>query len=284
MGQYISLHVRFTGAPLPTTLLRPAFADTSFQPVALGGIDAHQSGDNWFLAGYALEDFVERFLPGSARRPRRPQSIHVAAAENNRERAYLEALANCIELHTTVASRLSPFETENESTGVISMQPVAFDVSVLADCEQWLTTHTAAVLYLYGSLHMAAQDGHDDSFRRAFRPLLFSEDSQRLAGTPFLFVRAGASRLARGDAEVMLYSDSSIWLQQANALDGRISQQDADENLARYASLARSIASAPGLQVVRAELNVEGRQFHEERARIELALAGILTEPLTGRP
>ena len=69
MGHYVSVKLRFEGQNIATKLLEPVFLSPFFKPVALGGVDEHRGGDNWFLSGYALEDFIARFLEKNAPKP-----------------------------------------------------------------------------------------------------------------------------------------------------------------------------------------------------------------------
>ena len=78
MGDYLSFSFSRPSEESIQEILAPVFAGGFFQPIAVGAVEGHSSGDHWFLAGYALEDFLERYLE---RGIPRPASVAMASSQ-----------------------------------------------------------------------------------------------------------------------------------------------------------------------------------------------------------
>ena len=273
MASYLSLFLQFAGESLAAKKLEPLFASTFFEPIAIGAVEAHEDGDNWFLAGYALEDFVGRFL---GRGVPKPASITLAAQHDSAQRDYLHTIAEHLSRASPLSAQCSPFERQDPIAGVTFVAPAHLDLSVLSDLEQWLGRFPKGVLYLYGAVHVAVQKPHELPWQRAFRFLYPPEYGLQAIGAPFLAMRFAASAFLTPVIEVSLRSEALIWLAEAHALNGRVGKREADENLANLAAFVRLLAHTEPAAQRSVELHLEGSIFHRESARVQRALADIL--------
>lgn len=272
MGNYLSLNLRFNNVLPTVTLIEAIFDNSFFSPIAVGGIEAHNHGDHWFLSGYALEDFVSRFIE---RGTPKPASIHLAASPTASEKRYLTMIAGELSQRNSLSQQLSPFETEDSVTGITFTDLVALDLSVLQDLGQWISLFPNGVLYIYGSIQLSIQDSRKFPWHRAFRLLFSREEGLRSSRAPLMLVRVGKSVFTPDTIEVSLFSESDIWLEQTQALGGRVGQQEAAVNLRRFATLAQLIAQAGDRNFIGAKLQIDGQSFQREYERIETAFAGI---------
>lgn len=280
MGSYISLKFNLKNVNLSTSVLKPVFTSSFFTPVGIGGIEAHEKGDNWLIQGYALEDFIIRFLKGGASKP---ASIEVLAKQNSEEGKYLFNLSDSIS-HLKVPFReLSPFEIEDPIAGVTSIRPVRLQISHLEELEPWISRFPKCILYIYGYIKVAVKNTSELPWNRAFRFLFPPEYGLRAIGAPLFFIRAGTSPFLPDTVEITIYSESTIWLQSCQALNNQVGQKEADENLAGFASVARLFTQAGGIGGVSAELLTDG-PFNQELSRLKSAFSDILncSETLDG--
>ena len=273
MGRYVAVDFQFENITSVAELLAPLFSSPFFTPIAMGGIEGHQQGDHWLIAGFALEYFVSFFRSRGARQA---ISIDVASTPNSIEQQYLASIANAITQQVDLSYQLSPFEIEAPETGVTFISAANLGTAALDSIDQWLGQYPRGVIYLYGTVQIAVQSLHGIDWSQAFRFLYTPDDQVPVLGAPFLFLRVGASPFTANKTEVGLYSASTIWLESSQALDGRVGQREADTNLVQLAALARLIAQNGASRPLDVELNVEGSLFHKERERIESAFAGVL--------
>lgn len=253
MGNFLSLRIEIpsTATLQPPRLLAPCFSDSFFTPVALGGLDARKGGDDWYLAGYALEDFISNFIE---RGIPKPASIHrLVSAENE---AYIRSIADALTQKTSLAGRMSPFEAAESD--VTFVRDVRLEATVLEDADLWTAQHPKVAIYLYGTVDLAHQD-------RAFR--FRFPDEVVFFGAPFLWIRLGLSPFTPNMTEMLIYSQSSVWLQSDQ---GTL----ADTNLDNLAAFVFALVSAqPSSSIT---LRLDGSVFENERVRIERALADII--------
>ncbi|MFL5801985.1 MAG: hypothetical protein ACJ8CR_09625, partial [Roseiflexaceae bacterium] len=273
MGRYVAVHFHFERPASIMSLLTPAFTSPWFVPVGLGGIAGEgYRGDQWLLAGHALEYFVSFF---TSRVPRTPLSIEVASPANSTDQPYLASLKEAIRQRVDLSHQLSPFEVAAPEVGVTFLPSARLDASVAEMAEQWLGRFPKGVIYLYGAIHIAVQPADEYDWSRTFRFLYAPEEQLPAVGAPFLSLGVRASPFTPNEVQVDLHSRSNVWLEAAQALAGRVGQPEADANLAQLAGLARLIAQANARRLLEVDLNVEGGAFHKERARIEAAFADI---------
>lgn len=273
MARYLSLFMQFEGESLSTKRLERIFASSFFEPVALGAIDAHTNGDNWFLAGYALEDFLARFLE---RGVPKPAHIELAATQDDTLRNYLNTMADHLSRLSQPSEKISPFEKEDQIAGVTFLRSAHLDVSVLSEFDQWLARFPKGILYLYGSVKVAVQKPHELPWRRAFRCLYPPEPKLQVIGAPFLTIRMGASPFLTQAIEVSVRSESLIWLSKAHALNGRVGKHEADENLDNLASFTKLLAHTERAAKRSVELHAEGSAFNREVERLKRAFTDVL--------
>jgi hypothetical protein len=263
MGQYITTRLVLNGTDVISNAVQPLFSSGFFKPVAVGGIEAHGERGDWFLAGFALEDFVDRFSRGY-----RIASVETAAAPGSEHGAYLRSLVEWAPAAQSTSSTLSPFETRDPS-GVASTISAHLDTSFVATLERWIIKHQAGVLYVYGTLELELSDIRPRRIS-AFREIETLADRTEIAGSPLLVVRAAVQA---GTTEVTFHTDSLIWLRQGEAFGGRIGVREADLNLANLASLAQLVG---GRHLVDREIRTEGSAFRKEAARIEAEFERVL--------
>src|SRR5262245_10115157 len=146
MGRYLSLDFQFDGTHSLARVLGPLFSNDFFEPVAVGGIDAHEGGDNWFLGGYALEDFLSRFLDKGIPKP---LSIELAAQQDGEERGYLLSVAGWLSRLQSPSRQLSTFEKVDPITQVTFLGDTRLGTSVLEELDRWIARFPKGVLYVY---------------------------------------------------------------------------------------------------------------------------------------
>lgn len=270
MGKYVAIEFQIEGNAITASDLQPLFTGDKFSPIAIGGIEAHQNGDQWYLGGYALEDFASRFLNKNTIAPK---SITLSLTERQQNRDYLNTMANKIKNLINPAKDLSPFEHKDQLTNVTFITKKNLDISVLDNVIQWLFRFPKSIIYLYGAFNVAVRGKNNLPWDRAFRFLFPKDYVSRAIGAPFLFIRIGKSPFLKNTIEIMLYSESNIWLLEANALNGLVGKNEAEINLANLASLSRSIAENEKVKNI--ELHLDGTSFTQEKGRFDYYLTNI---------
>jgi hypothetical protein len=218
MGSYLALHMSFQSSSPQAGMIEPLFSNDLFQPVAIGAIAGRESGDNWFLAGYALEEFVSIF----STRATPPATIEIAASHGDEEYDYLSALADHLRSLNMTPWTLSPFETVDATTGVTYLGQRRLTVSVLTTLADWLTRYPKGAVYLFGSLKIAAQKSHELPWRHAFRFLYPKERQTITIGAPFLDINVRKYVSEANITGISVRSESGIWLRERNALNGYV--------------------------------------------------------------
>src|SRR4051794_27685957 len=74
MGSYMALHFSFEDEANLINVVGSLFSNSFFEPVAICGFDIYKTKrakgrGRWFLSGYALEDFVARWLSSNRPQP-----------------------------------------------------------------------------------------------------------------------------------------------------------------------------------------------------------------------
>lgn len=271
MGRYINIRMQVEGTDMPISSLFPLFTNTFFKPVALGGIDVHEEGDNWFLAGYAMESFISPFLE---RGIQKPASIELSAQPGSEEHQYLLAIADTLTGSRVLPSNISPFEMED--TNVTFLPSVELGVSVLEKFSQWKQKFPTGAMYLYGTVDVVTSSLLELPWDRTFRFKSFLDSRSGTLFTPFLFVRVGKLPFSPDATEILIYSESTIWLHNDTSLAQLIGKKEGDVNLARLVSLTKLIMSAQVSPILSKELNIDGGVFQREQGRIVQAFSDVL--------
>jgi hypothetical protein len=267
MAGYISLRIH-GGADGLTGRLAQLFDAEAFSPAAVGGLAPGQAGHRWFLAGLGLEDFVGRLLE---RRPRVPADVRLREGAGKREREYLEALRDRLDRLDSPISELSPFERADDRLRATALHGGSLDASVLDEADVWREGSAGAVVYLYGSVALAARGLERQP--PLFRYLFPADEPQRSIGAPFLFMRAEGS-VSGSPAVIDVYTSATVWLREGGGLNGHVGPEEADQNLDTLVGLARCLAAADDTES--AHLRVEGAAFARERPRLEERFAPMV--------
>ena len=273
MAGYLSLFLQLEDEPISADILEPAFASAFFEPVSVGAVDAHESGDNWFFAGYALEDFIARFLE---RGIPEPASIEIGSSDDSVQHDYLQRVADHLSYSIPLTNELSPFERQDPKLGVTYVEPFRLRDSILPELNEWLARFPAGVIYLYGSAKIAMQRPPGLPGQRAFRYLYQREQEPRILAVPLLQLRMSSSAFVTQVTEINFRSESTIWLREAYALKGLVGPLEADENVQNLFAFAESLVHNRPLAKYSAELHTEGSIFGREVEQLEEAIAGTL--------
>ena len=270
MARHFSIHIRLSRAEFPDVLLTALGSPGTWRPVSLDGVEQGHDGDHWFLSGYAVEDFLERFV---VRTMSAPASVEVVPAGDGCNRAYLDAAAARVRKAAADSGRdlaarvrdaraaavLSPFETPSAPSLLTLFGDRQLGSAEISRCGDWFARHPRAGLYAYGAVDLVlAPPVVTPGPVSVFQEL--TESGQ--PGEPVLLVRAGAAPLAEGIMEITLRAQSTHWLEETN--------------LQRFAALSASVLRAGAQQVVSASLEVAGGPFLREEPRIQAALAPLL--------
>jgi hypothetical protein len=268
MGGYLSLTLQLD-ASVDLGLLAPLLELEFFAPATLVGVEAHQGGDHWFLAGRALEHPVGLFL---ARGAPPAASVTVAASEDPPTAGYLEMIAGLLARGETRPPPRSPFETVDRRLGITRLDHARLPAASLGELGRWQARFPNAVCYCYGSVALRC---HGDPVPGAFRFLTPAAGGAEASIMPFLMLRLAPAAGAPEESDLAVTARSSVWLREGGALGGCVGPDEADHHLAGLAALAETLARAapPGRT---AELHLEGGGFQREADRLRAALAGLL--------
>ncbi len=264
MGRYLVVEVQLDQPVFPQSALDALLSFQHFHPAVLAGIDGHETGDDWFLSGYALEEVVTRF---ASRASRAPASIQQAVADDRAYRGYLEQMAESLRSRKLPAT-LSPFEQASDIAPLTFLQDRKIGASEIREAALWSAQHPGAVFQLYGAFSLEVEPEVRDSapWDRAFREL---DDADSHAGQPFVAIRFGRDPLAKNRMDLTLMSWSTVWLTDGEALNGLVGATEAAENRRRLGMLVETILQAEEHRLVSASLRLDGKQFlaHERELR-----------------
>ncbi|HVV50848.1 MAG TPA: hypothetical protein VHO06_14375 [Polyangia bacterium] len=230
---------------------------------SIGGLEGHENGDHWFLAGYALEDFLKHFV---ARPDAKAGSIETAVASDGSNYKYLEAMSILARDSRQPTSLLSPFEVIQTGAPVTTVE-ARLGSEELARAHTWCSRHPKAVLYAYAGLDLEVEASSPSS-NRASEPLLSNGAFQELFNDGretnlFFAAHANFPHLAPpGTLEISLRAQSEQWLE--------------GDNMKRLVDLAEAVLHAADGLAPTASLNVKGSSFRQEEARIRATFAPLL--------
>jgi len=263
MGRDLAFKVRLSSTDFPSALTG-VLSNPYFHPASLGAIEAHERGDHWFLAGYAIEDFVRRFAP---RAPSKPAAVEVAIANNGTNADYLRRIAGILEAGQ-MPTELSPFERVDERAGITVLEECGIGEQEIKRCKQWFSRYPDAVVYLYGTVNLRPPPGSAtaEPWRRAFRELV---EFPRAIGPVLLLLRAAREPLAKSQMEVTVTTWSDIWIVDCDNLD-------------RLVSLADAVVEAEVGRVVDCSLTVEGPRFVASERQLRAKFSRFLECGQTG--
>ena len=254
MSSYLSLNIRLGTDRLPQAMCAVIASQSCFRLASIGGIEGHESGDNWFLCGYALEDFIRRFhRPLGAN----PASIETVPAPDGSNREYLSQAA--AEIRTGMAvTVLSPFEKSSVELSATFLDEHEIGPTEIARCGDWVQTFTSAILYFYGAVHLAPRSSKVPGvvWQRAFREISASGEID----APFVLVRVGTAPLATGSVDVLFRTQSRVWV-------------DVDANLRNFVAIVASVVKAAGELFIAASLDLDGHPFLGDERRLRSAFA-----------
>jgi len=268
MGRYLAVRVRLAQPEFPMALIEALSSSTYFRPASLAGIEGHESGDHWFLSGYALEDFISRFAP---RAPATPASIQEVAAPEGTNASYLALVAHRLRSGQPQLPS-SPFERVSAQGGATFLEDWRIDgVEARAEA-QWFKTHSDGSFYLYGSF---ALDVIPDVRQSARWDLAFREvaDSPDRIGPPYVLISGGRDPLTKTNTHVTLTTWSRVWLRTGEAFG--VGPAQASENLRRLATLVEIIQGAERNRLVSSSLHIEGQPFVAHEAEIRAVIRDV---------
>jgi hypothetical protein len=270
-----SLEISIPLAPEVTIgdVLAPAFGGRFFQPIALGAIEWHTSGNHWFLSGYALEHFLSLVLARKIDRP--PASLSLFTSQDVELNHYQQQCADAVRGVIPWRWPRSPFERVDEQCGVTVLEPKHLTHDALVGFTHWAERFRQATSVVYGTIPLEFRRPSESSWLRAFREIGSTEENQFASLAPFLSLHLYTTGPFVGQ-RLVIRTQSYIWLRQALALGGRVSPADADANLHEFASFARTLAQGKRLENQAVELSMDGRFYTREEPQLRAAFRDIL--------
>lgn len=264
MTQHLSIGLDFHTEHITRDMIEPLFTSDFFRPLALGGLDVKH---NWFLSGYALEDFFARLHWGGSHKP---ASIQLAP-QNPPMTDYLSAIADHMNALERPVDDLSPFEEVDPQTGVTyvnaELDPVALD-AVTAWFGQFDCVHLAVI----GALRLAVTDAASLPWSAAYQTVELQDGVQ--VDTPLLTFDIRITPRIPHTVSAVLQTSALVWLQNAGALSGRIGAAEADHNLTQLGGLAKALSEAgPNLEL--SEITLQGDAYRAERVRLLNAFGSL---------
>jgi hypothetical protein len=272
VGRHISINLQLKDLRPTSSLVATLRRHDFYTPVALGGIQTSAHGDHWLLTGYALEDFVRRFMQRGAPAP---ASVAMEPAAQSEHRAYLSRVADAVARGTELAA-LSPFEVEDPLQSMTSLQPIELGDEAWVLLDRWVRHFPTGVVYLYGRLRLAARATAGPPWERAFRFWSTPQDGMPPLSVPFLFIRMALSPFSPATTELMVFSESTIWLRDRGSQPDLSGPVDADENLSRLAALTSAIAHAHRRNLAAVSLSTESIVSKLDLDRLARAFDGVL--------
>jgi hypothetical protein len=271
MGEYLSFSFQVSTPGLAPRVLEAAFGHPFVTPAAVGGV---ADGGDYFLAGWALEDFLPRFQERTGRPPR---SIEVAAEGPGAERDYLERLAAAMRRLESTGHAFAPHETVDAETGVTYLSSPPLARAALDRAADWSSHVSHPLFYGYVAVALSVRQPVSRPWREAFRGLFDFPPHLKAAPVayPLLLVSAETPARSPDVTEVRLFSEAHVWLRDGGSLSGQVGPDEADQNLAALADLAGMLCTAAGAPLREPMLRVDGRAFLGEAQRLREAFADI---------
>jgi hypothetical protein len=273
MGYSLEVSIPLATEGALVDVLAPAFGGSFFQPVALGAIEGHSaSGDHWFLAGYALEDFLSLF---ARRGTPPPASVALFTTHDGELNGYQQQCADAVWRSSPRDQRFSPFERVDEQLGVTVLEPKHLSDESLVALTGWTDRFRQATLCAYGSVALSLQKPEESTWTRAFQEVSPAEESQFPWQVPFLTLKLYAADPFVG-RRLVIRTQAHVWLRQAQALGGRVTPEDADANLQALVAFACLLAHGRRSKHRAAELSLDGRFYTREESRLRAAFRELL--------
>jgi hypothetical protein len=271
MGFALEISIPLAAEVTIADALAPAFGGSFFQPVAMGAIERNTPGNDWFLAGYALEHFLGVVL---AVKIRPPASISLFSSLDAELNTYQQQCADAVKGAALWNRPRSPFERVDAQVGVTVLEPKHLPDDALIALTRWTDRFRRASISVYGSIPLALQRPAESTWSRAFSEAGPTEDSQSTSLAPFLNLNSYATPSV--GRLLIIRTQDLVWLREAQALGGRVTPEDADKNLQELASFARTLAQGKRSKTRAIELSMDGRFYTREEARIRAAFRDLL--------
>jgi hypothetical protein len=270
LGHYIAFNFWIDAPNMHARVIEPLFEHEHVAPAALAGLS---EPDDVFLAGWALEHFLTQFF--SKRIGRKLRHVELAPSSEGDELRYLSKLVERARRHEVTSWTLSPFEHVDEEAGVTWLEAPPLSHGALPRFDAWQARRQKTFIHLVVSFGIATRDLHQRPWKRALRELWPDEYRDLSLGHPLLFVTAQNNPFNAKQTWVRMQSESQIWLREAQALNGLIGAAEADENLARVATVFRTLLASAGASVVEPQVHVNGSRYRAEAERFESAFRSI---------
>lgn len=253
MGKYVSICFRHRlEGRSPTALVHaPRLA-----PVSLFGIGPHGRMNDVFVAGFAIEIFLNQLFD-----PRRVSRLDVARTPTS-ARPYLERFAS-----TRRWERFSPFETEHALLTRVSNE-ASLGEETFTELEAWRASQARAHVECLYSIDLATAEG---SWDRCLNVVVDAVDPRARGSLPLVCLTMARSPFDPELTEMRVTSSGSAFVPDGISMGPAIGRVEADENLARFARFCGALAQTnPGL--VEATLDVDGRDHRANEGRIREAI------------
>jgi hypothetical protein len=270
MASYLALTAHVEDDALTTRVLSRVFASDYFTPAALAGVEGHASGDHFFLAGYALEQFLAVMVTPDTPSP---ASVEIPGVIEPAQAEYLRQVVQSVRIRDAGPRRLSPFEELLPELAATRLTCPPLPTSVSEALLEWLKQHPAARCSVYGSIRVAVRAGFETRPLSLFRASNSPEQTETSL-VPLLTLRMGRSPLGAGSSDVALQTSASIWLEQGSGMRGHVGSEEARVNLQELSHFAAQLIGDYGGRAS-VEMLLEGSSFERERERITDSLGSL---------
>lgn len=279
MGRYVSLHLEFEEPNRESDVLCSLFHCDVFQPKGIGAVGdegSDSSHTTWFLGGWGLESFVCKYAGYAELRKSHDFVCHTN--ESTKQEDYVKRLVGYIRQGGRPTRDLSPFESLDATYACTFLDAPSLDESTLAECDNALNVTRNRIFDLCGTFKVAVQDPAHGDWSNAFRFLFPSEPTSYIPlGARFVTLNARTEPSEPDVTQVHLFSEATIWLEHAEALNGSVGKAAADANLAGLVEIAETLVSSKNTRLRSARLSIQSKTFRQESQRIEKAFESVLT-------
>ncbi len=278
MGRYLAFDLYFPRETSLTNLLRPLFQSDFMQPMSVGGhvIPKHRKrrhglAAHYFLAGYALEHFAVRC---NSMLRWQPGGLILDAPDPSPEYDYLVDIVNRIRRRNNEYATRSIYEFEDPSADLTFILHPPLGLDTLQHLDNWQSDTTSASFIIYPSVSVAIHpdENHPIPWTNAYRCSMTSP--RHLME---VFVNLYSNFHSQSYINLCFLSHASIWLANGDDLNGLVTEDKADANLAQLKTLIRDIIESSEAQP-EVSMLTEGRIFHIEHERIRATFSDILTD------
>jgi hypothetical protein len=173
---------------------------------------------------------------------------------------------------------LAPNETFDVAYGTTFLTAPTLPESAIDSYDKWASLSAKSAAVLYGTFDLSVREPGRNDWTKAFRFALPTLDSGcSLPGAPFVSIDAHrrVPESIMGPLSIMVFSASTAWLHDSRAIQGHISNDCADLNLAKLANVA-SVLSSSEWKPHHTTLSVESQTFRRDYDRIESAFAQLI--------